>query len=265
MRHLVSLCFLILVASISALGCTCDMVDPAPLCQQLRSYKGSFLFLGVVTDIRHRQVAVGDHRVKEQVVTFSIQEVFAGVQSKAITLTSFADAGMCGYRFRKGASYLVDATYQSYEAAGSAPQLSVNSCGPTAPASEAEDSIRFLRTVKQNPHGGVIFGTVKRYVNGSTFVSLNNQPIEGASVRLKGAPNALLNAEKREAVVDSTGWYKFVGLPEGVYAVTAQVPSGFQRVLEHTVELGRDGCAQVDIRAHATEHQQPAANRLVTY
>lgn len=217
-------------------------------------YKGSVLFLGVVTDIQYRKVTVGNTPVTEQVASFSIQEVFAGAPSKTIKLTSFADAAMCGYRFRKGVSYLVDATYQFYEAAGSAPQLSVNSCGPTARASEAEDSIRFLRTLKQNPHGGVVLGTVKRYVNGSTFVSLNNQPIAGASVLLKGTPNALLNIEKREVVVDSTGWYEFVGLPEGVYAVTAQVLRGFQAVLEHTVELGRDGCAQVDIRAHAPEH-----------
>jgi hypothetical protein len=237
-----------------ALGCTCDMLDPAPLCQQLRSYKGSVLFLGVVTDIRYRKVTVGNAPIREQLISFSIQEVFAGVESKTIRLTSCADAAMCGYRFRKGASYLVDATYQSYEAAGSAPQLSVNSCGLTAPASEAEDSIRFLRTVKQVPHGGVVFGTVKRYVNGSTFVSLNNQPIESVSVLLQGAPNALLNAEKRVVVVDSTGWYELVGLSEGVYAATAQVPRGFRAVLEHTVELGRDGCVQLDIRAQATEH-----------
>jgi hypothetical protein len=210
--------------------------------------------LGVVTDIRYKKLTAGNAPVREQLVGFSIQDVLAGVQSKTIKLTSFADGAMCGYRFRKGASCLVDATYQSYEEAGSAPQLSVNSRGLTAPASEAEDSIRFLRTVKQAPHGGVIFGTVKRYVNGSTFVSLNNQPIAGASVLLQGAPNALLNPEKREVVVDSTGWYEFVGLPEGVYAVTAQVPSGFRAVLEHPVELGRDGCAQLDIRAHATEH-----------
>jgi hypothetical protein len=85
-------------------------------------------------------------------------------------------------------------------------------------------------------------------------LSLNNQPIAGVTVLLQGAPDALLSAEKREVVVDSTGWYGFVGLSEGVYAVIARVPNGFEGVLEHTVELTRDGCAQVDLRARAMEH-----------
>ena len=212
---------------------------------------GSRLFVGVATRIRYRTVRLGDARLKEQVTTFSIQEVFAGTKGGTITLKSFADAGMCGYRFRKGVSYLVDATHQSYEGSDRALQLSVSSCGMTSPATEAADLIRFLKTARQNMNGGIIFGSVKQYVKGSTFVSLHNQAIEGASVLLQAAPNALLNTGKREAIVDSTGWYEFTELPEGVYKVTTQVPSGFRAVLEHTVEIQPDGCAQVDIRAHA--------------
>jgi hypothetical protein len=194
---------------------------------------------------------LGDAKLKEQLTTFSIHEVSAGIEGAKVTLKSFVDAGMCGYRFSKGVRYLVDVTYPSYEGSDRAPQLSVSSCGMTAPATEATDSIRFLRTTRQNPHGGIVFGSVKQYVKGSTFVSLHNQAIKGASVLLQPVPNALLNTEKREAIVDSTGWYEFTELPEGVYKVTAQVPSGFRAVLEHTVEIQPDGCAQVDIRAHA--------------
>jgi hypothetical protein len=254
-RHLAAWCFLILLARSPAFGCFCDPLGPPPMCQQLRPYKGSALFLGVVTDIQYRKVSFGNALVREQLVSFSIEQVFAGIQGKTVTLTSFSDAGMCGYPFRKGLSYLVDATYQSYDASGGAPQLSVNSCGMTAPAAYAADSIHFLRTIRRNPHGGVVFGTIKQYVKGSTFVSLNNKAIGGTSVLLDAAPNALLNAENREAVVDSTGWYEFVGLPEGAYTVTAQVPSEFHGVLQHTVELQRDGCAQVDVRVHATKEQ----------
>lgn len=203
-----------------------------------------------MTDIQYRKVSVENTQVREQVLRFSIEESFAGIEGKNVTLTSFANASMCGYPFRKGSRYLVDATY-SYGASGSV--LRVDSCGGTAIAQDATDAVRFLRTAKHNPHGGIVFGTVKQYVKSSTFVSPNNKPISGASVRLLGAPDSALRAEKREAVVDSTGWYEFVALPEGIYTVIAQVPEGFSGVLEHSIELQRDGCTQVDVRAKRPE------------
>jgi len=188
--------------------------------------------------------------VREQVISFVIEEAFVGIEGKNVTLTSFADASRCGYRFRKGSRYLVDA---NYGASGSAPHLTVSSCGMTATAEDSMEEIRFLKTAKHNPHGGILFGTVKQYVEGSTFVSPNNKPVTGASVILIAEPNALLRAKKRETAVDSTGWYEFVDLPEGIYTSTVQVPEGFSGVLQHTAELRRDGCAQVDVRVNEPE------------
>jgi len=156
---------------------------------------------------------------------------------------------MCGIRFRKGLSYLVNAS-------GSLEALSASSCGMTRIAPDAADSIRFLRALRQNPDAAIIFGTVKQYAEGANFVSLRNKAIPGTTVVLESMPGGSFRSERREAKADPTGWYEFDGLPAGVYTLTAQLPRGFEGTLQHTIEIPAKGCAQVDVRAHAqaTDH-----------
>jgi hypothetical protein len=229
--------------------------SPQSLCERLRSYKGSALFVGLVQKVESRTVTLHGNKLRQQVVTLAVEEAFAGVEGNAVTVTSFYDAGMCGYRFRKGSRYLVDAGYVADSTylglggtSGFRSGLDVGSCGMTRSAEYAADSIKFLRTLKQSPHGGVVFGTVKRYVDRATFVSLNNKPLSGTSVLLEATPDERLHTEKREAAVDSSGYYQFVGLPAGIYTHTVQVPSGLKGEMQHTVEVQTDGCAQVDVR-----------------
>src|SRR5690348_17062196 len=89
----------ILLASCHAIACTC-ISDLPPMCQQLRQYKGSALFLGRVVAIRLQPVSVGSSRVQEQVVTFSVEDLFAGATPKTVEVTSFVEPAMCGYPFR---------------------------------------------------------------------------------------------------------------------------------------------------------------------
>ena len=233
--------FLFLAAGCPTFACTCDPGQVA-VCQRLRSYQGSALFLGVAEEIRYKTVVLDKMSFRQQVVRFSVEDAFAGVRSKTIAVT---EPPMCGYVFQKGVRYLVDAhgTTES--------SLEVNSCGMTTPAEYAADSIHFLRTLKQNQTGAIVFGTVKQYVKGSTFVSLNNKPVAGASVLLRATPDGLQRTEERRAAVDSDGYYEFVGIPEGTYTHTVKVPEGFTGVLQHTVEIKNDSCAQVDVRVNA--------------
>ena len=254
----VSACGLLwLLATYPALACTC-VPDQKPLCEQLRSYNRSALFVGVVLKIDNKTVFFGGNKVRQQVVTLSVEEAFAGVDGKTATVTSFAEPGMCGFRFGKGLRYLVDAgqiadsTYlASRGASGYRAHLNVDSCGLTESAELAADSIRFLRTHGQNPHGGIVFGTVKQYADRATFVSLSNKPVSGASVLIESAPDELLHSQKVETIVDSSGYYEFVGLPDGIYTHKVQVPTGFAGELRHTLKIKEGGCAQVDVRVRA--------------
>lgn len=236
--------FLFLLAGCPTFGCTCDP-GQVPVCQRLRSYQGAALFLGVADEIRYKTVVFDKISFLQQVVRFSVEDSFAGVRSKTITVT---EPPMCGYVFKKGVRYLVDA-YGANESS-----LEVSSCGMTTPAEYAGDSIHFLRTLKQNQTGAIVFGTVKQYVKGSTFVSQNNKPVAGASVCLRATPGGLLRAEEKRATVDSDGYYEFVGIPEGIYTHAVMVPEGFTGVLQHTVEVNKDGCAQVDVRVKGETH-----------
>ncbi len=186
--------------------------------------------------------------MRQQVVSFSIEDAFVGIQGTKVTVVSFADAGMCGYPFQRNRSYLVDANGSMGKAADVEPHLGVNSCGMTTPAAEAADSIRFLKLLRDHPIGGILFGTVKQYAQGASFISFNNKPIAGTSVLLEAVPS--IPQEKRKTVVDSTGWYEFVDVPEGMYTLSAQVPTQFTGELSHTVEMPQDGCAQLDVRLH---------------
>jgi hypothetical protein len=143
---------------------------------------------------------------------------------------------MCGYRFKKGQSYLVDAR-------GSEALLHAGACGITSSTREAQDAIRLLRTLKEHNDGAVIFGTVKQYIGKPNFVALNNRPISGAIVTLDS------EGKSRNASVDKTGWYQFTGLPSGNYKVTATLPTELSGANQHTIEVLANGCSQIDFRA----------------
>ena len=232
-----------LMWSAAAIACTCDL-DPAPECQRLRSPSHDrALFLGTAKSIRYRSVAVGNTTVPQQLTTFDVEDTFSGIRGKSVEIRSFVKPGMCGLRFRKGIKYFVEAW--SNEGAWTA-----SSCGMTTTADWRSDSIHYLRTLRQHPEGAIVFGTVKQYVKGSTFVSLNNKPIPGTTISLELMPNALLNKDKKEVTADSSGSYEFTGLQAGVYSVTVSVPAGFTGIFQHQIELQENGCAQVDVRAH---------------
>jgi len=234
---------LVLIAAPLVKACTCDY-SVVPRCQQLRSFRGTALFVGTVKSIRYRDVNLSGALVKEQLVTLKVEDAFQGIQGKKVEVRSFASPSMCGYAFRKGSRYLVDAW-------GPRESLNVTSCGMTTGAAEAADLIRFLRTLRQHPSGGIVFGTVKKYVTGSTFVSLDNKAVSGTTVALDSQLDGMLRSERKLTSVDSSGWYEFIGLPTGVYTVTAQMPSGFEGVLQHTVDVDWNRCAQIDIRVRA--------------
>jgi len=224
-------------------ACTCE-IGLVPQCQQLRSFPPARrLFLGTAESIRYRSVTVGNTTVPQQLTIFSVEDTFGGSRDKSVEIRSFIKPGMCGFRFHEGTKYFVDA----WNDGGT---WSASSCGMTTTANWASDAIHYLRTLREHPQGAIIFGTVKQYVKGSTFVSLNNRPIPGTTVVLESMPNAPMQKPKQEAAADGSGWYEFAGLQAGMYSVTANVPAGFTGVFRHQIDVQENGCAQVDVRAH---------------
>ena len=81
-------------------------------------------------------------------------------------------------------------------------------------------------------------------------MSLNNKAITGTIVKLEPVSGRLLHLQTKEVKTDADGWYEFSGLNEGSYTVTALVQGRQADVTAHTIEVPRDGCAQVDVRVH---------------
>jgi len=176
--------------------------------------------------------------VRQQVVSFAIEDAFAGIQGKSVTVASFAAASMCGYPFHKGRTYLVDAIYESNEALGAEVvfecQLVRNDhiCLHTQ-----KTSIRFLRTLRQNPRGGILFGTVKQYVKGSTFVSLNNKPIAGSSVLLQAARMGFSIPRKRAPQLIQRAGTNLLDFPKASIPSPREYQADFAGTLNHTVRF----------------------------
>jgi hypothetical protein len=106
------------------------------------------LFVGKANSIRYKTVSIHGIKMTQQVSTFSVQESFSGSAAQAITVRSDKPS-LCGYKFKKGQSYLVDAR-------GSGAVLFAAACGFTAPTTEAQEAIQLLRMLGEHSPCAVI-------------------------------------------------------------------------------------------------------------
>jgi hypothetical protein len=248
MRILASAILAVFLSSVIASACTC-IDTPTPPCERLRAYRGAVLFLGQVKSIRTERIFLepDNYPIKQQVVTFTVQESFAGnVGGEVVIKDSVPGNGSCGFPFQSRAVYLVDARFSNDN------QLHNSSCGFTSSRADASDTLGFLRTLTRNPVGAIIFGTVKQYVGQRNFVSPLNRAVEGAEVTVDALPDVLAPVhQNRRVFVDSSGWYEFVGLDAGQYTVHVTLPAGFSEVRDQDFRLDSNSCSQLDFRTES--------------
>jgi hypothetical protein len=232
--------FIVLLVATAASACTCvDLYPPVPVCEQVKTKRAS-LFLGKVEHIGFKTVLLppDNFPVKMQVVTFEVLQTFGSAHGTKLVVTDWAPGnGSCGFRFVRGQMYLVDASVQADDNA-----LHLNSCGHTAEVSEAEDLVRFLRSVRGND-GAIIFGTVKEYIGEKNFVATRNKPIPGVTVIARGVDG------NKVVVTNSDGWYFIPQLGAGGYTVQVELSPQYRPAQPYTFALSSGGCAQVDFRS----------------
>ena len=237
---------LLLMAPLAASACTC-VIDPfVSTCSKLRSFKGSALFVGTVLSIRQLPATTVDYISVQQQVKFAKLDSFFGSVGGTVTVTEdVPSGGSCGFPFKQGKTYLVEAN-------GPHSDLHTGVCGLTSgPLNpQTAESIRFLKVVRDHPSGGIVFGTIRGYAGERNFVAERNRPLKEATVLLDVLPDRLPPMhERKEVSTDASGWYFFADLPAGEYTIGIVRPQGFLTPKSQTFRLDVNGCSQLDFRA----------------
>jgi hypothetical protein len=243
MRVIASLLLiLIAAAAFNEIGWACTCSGPPDPSTAYRSAKAVFLGTAVErspqTRMEEGYLVSGKNAGKRQVFevegysfTFEIEEAFKGIKGKSVKIHTDAGGGSCGYPFGVGKEYLV------YAYGASEDSLGTGICSRTRPASNAQDELGMLRSMKDGVSETRIFGVIVKMemnLNGAYGNAKYDTPMSGIKVTAEGASG------KFESFTDSTGHFSFVGLPAGEYEVIADVPraykarTGFRRKIEIT-------------------------------
>jgi hypothetical protein len=199
-----SLTVLALMAATPVFACTCIATfSGLPACQQRWEY--STIFVGRVTSIdppaaRADGLISSADRVQ---VRLDVIESFTGLAARVAEVTTARDSASCGFAFEVGEIYLV----YSNRANGA---LHVSLCSGTKPAANAQDDLRYLRSVPAtSPREGRIIGVAMRSDDNP---SQDWRPFGGARIVLEGA------GLRRSVTTDRLGRYE-IRAPAG--------PTGF--------------------------------------
>jgi hypothetical protein len=161
----------------------------------------------------------------------SLRDVRPLVGRPVERIVTAGSSGACGYDFRPGERYLVDA-YPRPDGT-----LAAGICGYTRPIDAAGALVRLLRSERPLVDGGAVIG---RVVLGEG--AHHSPPAAGATVTLQGPVT-------RTAVTDRDGSFVITALPPGRYEARVPAPSGTTLSLAAaTVSLeGTAACEEVNL------------------
>jgi hypothetical protein len=176
------------------------------------------MFLGKVLsrDVVNQTEQFGGQTLSRQTYLFHIValENFAGDQrlGQEMLIATGNGMGDCGYPFRIGETYLVDA----YKYNG---ELSTGICAITRPAVVSTTVLRQLRTMAAGRRVPDLMGLVGVRA-GNSFDIVDFHPLPGIPVTVTGAGDG----SPVKAVTDADGVYTVPTLSPGKYTVSAALP-----------------------------------------
>jgi Carboxypeptidase regulatory-like domain len=163
-------------------------------------------------------------------IRFSIEEMLVGIPRKSVLIETPASDASCGVGFEIGKQYLVYAW-------GLDEPYGASVCSRTAPLSAAKDDLALLREYRHLEVKSRLFGSVLGTIMprpAQTSADLRHVPIPNVVVTASG------KRRRQETTTDTEGRFVFVGLPRGVYTVSAHGPPSDPGVLSEQITL--DNC-----------------------
>jgi hypothetical protein len=240
LRRFAPLAFLVVlgVAGFSRPALACSCVTGAPLCQ--RYWTTDAVFDATVVAIRPLEPAKpppgGDLRPVDKIVTLEVRRSWKGVQPGPLEITTGGEGGMCGFPFRVGGRYLVNADHGRTDA-----RFHASLCSLTREFDGTGTEADFLASLAAPASGGRAFGSVR-----TLSVAFNQERTrrESATETLV----RLLGGAQEQSTKSSQGRYAFTGLADGKYRVEIVVPDGYSTyAASREIEiLGPRACASED-------------------
>jgi len=237
--------------SSSGFACSCTRIGPACEAAWLQA---DAVFVGRVywTDWR----PVKDHGIStvHRIVTVKTLESFVGSVSGWVSVETGSGGGDCEYEFGLGGKYLI---YAHREKDGS---LTTSICTRTQKASDAGADLTYLRTIKNLPDIGRLYGTVKQYTFDPKFtpaeVSIMSpyggpeeqlfsmRPLFGTAVRLKRVEDT----SEQTTQVEHDGNFAFENLASGKYQISVDLSPLMKPWESRELTIPAKGCSEVSVR-----------------
>ena len=195
-----------------ASACLCSGLRHLDGYHPCMAYRGAdAVFTGQVVDIRR------DLDSWENVVRFSVDEGYVGVQGRTVEVLTNPSTASCGYPFSPGQRYFV---YAKRDRDG---KLREGLCGPTVRLEEATRDIAYARAVLAGEKGARMVGAVVKVYRANVTQYPEKSGMSGVVVVLEREEQTWKQLAK--TVTNSEGQYEFKGLGVGNYRVRAALPN----------------------------------------
>lgn len=273
------MCVLAFLPASATWACTCTQAAPGK-CAGLQ--KDDVVFMGTVTDVQrvastNSDAAAANSRAGADATgggaansgtvnsgtagappsfpviryRFHVDENFSGAGAAEIEIYSGGDDGDCGYRFQKGAQYIV---YTQQETEG---RLFATTCNGTRPVSEARALLPQLRAMRGGQRVASVFGVLRR--SEPPFLAAAgdpDEPLPRVGLKLRS------RYDRFQTTTDAEGAYSFYDVHAGEYAFTAKLPARMQLTQKTFAgglppfEIPNGACYEYDVDALPTGHIQ---------
>ena len=278
-RAILGICVLMSLPISAAWACTCTQAAPGK-CAGLQ--KDDVVFLGTVTDIQHVAptntdtaaansgavanvdnsdgnagvaanpgVALASPAFPVTRYRFHIEERFSGADAAEIEIFSGGDDGDCGYRFQKGAQYIV---YTQQETEG---RLFATVCNGTRTVSEGRALLPQLRAMRSGQRVASVFGVLRR--SDPPFLAPRedpDDPLPKIGLKLRS------HYDRFQTTTDGDGVYSFYDVHAGEYAFAANLPARMELTQKTLVgglppfKIPNGACYEYNVNALPTGHIQ---------
>jgi len=180
-----------------------------------------------------------DNRTFDRVL-FQVRviESFRGTEKvgEVVGIRTGFGGGDCGYRFKIGVGYLIDASRNG-------DGFTTGICSHTAPIEDSEVELRSLRTLAAGRHLPDLVGVLMRGTE--TDDGENVTPLSGLTVQAKRAAGG----SAQTTATDAAGSFTFEKLPTGTYELILGLPTNLRAAYTDSAILDEDQVPSVSIES----------------